>query len=201
MSVQGLSIKEAASVIGVSPKTVRRFIKDGKVPAELCAGKYGNEYRILSIPPGLVANKPIDKDIALGIVNDPTQGLDMVRELQERGVISRVGPVFRPNRIGVSTLAAMSVPADKLECVARIVSAFPEVNHNYERDHEYNLWFVVTASSEEHLDIVLYEIEQHTEHSLMSLPMLDDYFIDLGFKLTSKLKTGKLKSATKTRST
>jgi MerR family copper efflux transcriptional regulator len=86
MSVQGLSIKEAASVIGVSPKTVRRFIKDGKVPAELCAGKYGNEYRILSIPPGLVANKPIDKDIALGIVNDPTQGLDMVRELQERNL-------------------------------------------------------------------------------------------------------------------
>lgn len=86
MSVQGLSIKEAASVIGVSPKTVRRFIKDGKVPAELCAGKYGNEYRILSIPPGLVANKPIDKDIAIGIVNDPMQGLDMVRELQERSL-------------------------------------------------------------------------------------------------------------------
>ncbi len=109
--------------------------------------------------------------------------LQSVHSLQERGVISRVGPVFRPNRIGVSTLAAMAVPADDLECVARIVSAFPEVNHNYERDHEYNLWFVVTASSEEHLDIVLYEIEQHAEYPLMSLPMLDDYFIDLGFKL------------------
>ncbi len=109
--------------------------------------------------------------------------LQSVQSLQKQGAISRVGPVFKPNRIGVSTLAAMSVPAEKLECVARIVSAFPEVNHNYEREHEYNLWFVVTASSEEHLDIVLYEIEQHSEHSLMSLPMLDDYFIDLGFKL------------------
>jgi len=109
--------------------------------------------------------------------------LQSIGSLQERGVISRVGPVFRPNRVGVSTLAAMAVPAEKLECVARIVSAFPEVNHNYEREHDYNLWFVVTASSEEHLDIVLYEIEQHTEHPLMSLPMLDDYFIDLGFQL------------------
>ena len=109
--------------------------------------------------------------------------LQTIQSLQERGVISRVGPVFRPNRIGVSTLAAMSVPAEDIDCVARIVSAFPEVNHNYERDHEYNLWFVVTASSEEHLDIVLYEIEQHAEYPLMSLPMLDDYFIDLGFKL------------------
>jgi len=109
--------------------------------------------------------------------------LSTVKSLQERGVISRVGPVFRPNRIGVSTLAAMSVPKQALECVARIISAFPEVNHNYEREHEYNLWFVVTASSEEHLNIVLHEIEQHAEYPLMSLPMLDDYFIDLGFKL------------------
>lgn len=120
----------------------------------------------------------------LGVTEDEV--LQSIQSLQERGVISRVGPVFRPNRIGVSTLAAMAVPAEDLECVARIVSAFPEVNHNYERDHEFNLWFVVTASSEEHLDIVLYEIEQHTEYPLMSLPMLDDYFIDLGFKLDWK---------------
>ena len=109
--------------------------------------------------------------------------LESINSLQDRGVISRVGPVFRPNRIGVSTLAAMAVPEQDVECVARIISAFPEVNHNYQREHEYNLWFVVTASSAEHLDIVLYEIEQHTEYPLMSLPMLDDYFIDLGFKL------------------
>ena len=114
--------------------------------------------------------------------------LKSMQALQDDGVVSRVGPVFRPNRIGVSTLAAISVPKDKLECTARIVSAFPEVNHNYERDHHFNLWFVVTASSEEHLDIVLYEIEQHTEQKLMSLPMLDDYFIDLGFTLTDNHK-------------
>ena len=142
----------------------------------------------------LSATPYADMATQLGVSEEEV--LQSVQSLQERGVISRVGPVFRPNRIGVSTLAAMSVPADKLECVARIVSAFPEVNHNYERDHEFNLWFVVTASSEEHLDIVLYEIEQHTEHSLMSLPMLDDYFIDLGFKLTgeSKQAAGMIKS-------
>lgn len=122
-------------------------------------------------------------DMARELGVDEEEVLQAIRSLHERGVISRVGPVFRPNRIGVSTLAAMSVPEDKLECVARIVSAFPEVNHNYQREHDYNLWFVVTACSEEHLDIVLYEIEQHTEFPLMSLPMLEDYFIDLGFKL------------------
>lgn len=122
-----------------------------------------------------------DMAARLGVSEDEV--LDTVTRLQDDGVISRVGPVFTPNRIGVSTLAAMSIPANELECVARIVSAFPEVNHNYEREHEFNLWFVVTASSEEHLDVVLREIEQHAEYPLMSLPMLEDYFIDLGFKL------------------
>ena len=117
----------------------------------------------------------------LGVSEDEI--LSTVSKLQDEGVISRVGPVFTPNRIGVSTLAAMSIPEAELECVARIVSAFAEVNHNYERDHEFNLWFVVTASSEEHLEIVLHEIEQHAEYPLMSLPMLEDYFIDLGFNL------------------
>lgn len=109
--------------------------------------------------------------------------LNTISQLQDGGVISRVGPVFAPNRVGVSTLAAMSIPPAELECAARIISAFPEVNHNYEREHTFNLWFVVTASSEEHLEIVLHEIEQHAGFPLMSLPMLEDYFIDLGFTL------------------
>jgi len=124
-------------------------------------------------------------DIAKQLGVSEEDVLRCLQSLQDRGVISRIGPVFRPNRIGVSTLAAMAVPEQDLECVARIISAFPEVNHNYQREHEYNLWFVVTASSAEHLDIVLHEIEQHAEYPLMSLPMLDDYFIDLGFKLTA----------------
>ncbi|NOQ89690.1 MAG: Lrp/AsnC family transcriptional regulator [Gammaproteobacteria bacterium] len=122
-------------------------------------------------------------DIAAQLNVSEDEVMQATQSLQERGVISRVGPVFRPNRIGVSTLAAMAIPEDKIECIARIVSAFPEVNHNYQREHEFNLWFVVTASSAEHLDIVLFEIEQHTEYPLMSLPMMEDYFIDLGFKL------------------
>jgi DNA-binding Lrp family transcriptional regulator len=117
----------------------------------------------------------------LGVDEDTV--IQTLSRLQNDGFISRVGPVFRANRIGVSTLAAMAVPADEIECVARIISAFPEVNHNYQRDHHFNLWFVVTACSEEHLAIVLHEIETHAEHTLMSLPMLEDYFIDLGFKL------------------
>ncbi|HQA12004.1 MAG TPA: Lrp/AsnC family transcriptional regulator, partial [Zoogloea sp.] len=64
--------------------------------------------------------------------------------LQAEAKISRVGPVFAPNRIGASTLAAMAVPVADLPRVAALVSAFAGVNHNYRREHRYNLWFVAS---------------------------------------------------------
>ncbi|MFA9421441.1 MAG: Lrp/AsnC family transcriptional regulator [Gammaproteobacteria bacterium] len=114
---------------------------------------------------------------------DEATVLENLHKLQTEGVISRVGPVFRPNRLGVSTLAAMAIPGDELEKVADIVSSFAEVNHNYERDHEFNLWFVVVAVDRDALQAVLTEIETLTGYSVMDLPMMEDYFIDLGFKL------------------
>jgi len=122
-------------------------------------------------------------DLAEQLGVDETTVLENLHQLQAEGVISRVGPVFRPNRLGVSTLAAMAVPGDELEKVAEIVSSFAEINHNYEREHEYNLWFVVIAADPGALQAVLTEIEVRTGYSVMNLPMLEDYFIDLGFKL------------------
>lgn len=109
--------------------------------------------------------------------------LESLARLQAAGVVSRVGPVLRPNRVGVSTLAAMAVPPERLDDVAAMVSALPEVNHNYAREHHFNLWFVVTASDRAHLDGVLDTIAEGTGLEVMDLPMLEEYFIDLGFRL------------------
>lgn len=103
--------------------------------------------------------------------------------LQTEGVVSRVGPVFTPRRVGASTLAAMAVPEQHLTAVAQQVSDYLEVNHNYQREHHYNLWFVATAASQEQLNTVLAEIEQQTGLPVMRLPLIADYHIDLAFNL------------------
>jgi DNA-binding Lrp family transcriptional regulator len=100
------------------------------------------------------------------------------------GTVSRVGAVFRPGAIGVSTLAAMSVPAEDLDRVADCVSARPEVNHNYEREHALNLWFVAAAPDRLRLDAALAAIARDTGIAPISLPLVDDYAIDLGFDLS-----------------
>ena len=109
--------------------------------------------------------------------------LDALERLREAGAVSRVGPVFRTHRVGASTLAAIAVPPERLEEVAELVNGYREVNHNYEREHRFNLWFVATAPDEAHLEAVLADIEQRSGLAVMSLPMLDDYHIDLGFDL------------------
>ena len=112
-----------------------------------------------------------------------TEVIDTLRLLQQRGLISRVGPVFNPNRAGASTLAAMAVPEERLDAVAALVSACAEVNHNYEREHHFNLWFVVTAPDAARVRAVLDEIETRSGITVLDLPLERSFYIDLGFPL------------------
>ncbi len=142
------------------------------------------ERRLLdSYQQGLPASPTPYADMAQALGVSEAEVLAALGHLQQLGVLSRVGPVFRTHAIGASTLAAMAVPAQRLDEVAAIVSSFAAVNHNYEREHRFNLWFVATAASERELAEVLQEIERLTNIKVMPLPMLEDYHIDLGFNL------------------
>lgn len=112
--------------------------------------------------------------------------LGVLARLSAEGTVSRVGVVFRPNAAGASTLAAMAVPEQHIERIAAQVSAHLEVNHNYEREHRYNLWFVATAPAQEALNTALASIERETSLPVLSLPLVEEYHIDLGFDLTGR---------------
>lgn len=109
--------------------------------------------------------------------------IDVLSGLRERGVLSRVGAVVTPNAVSASTLAAMAVPAERLDEVAERISARPEVNHNYEREHALNLWFVLTAENRLAVLRVVSEIEKETGLEAIELPLLEAYHVDLGFKV------------------
>lgn len=134
---------------------------------------------------------PFDR-LARELDTDIGELLEQLRALQVSGVVSRVGPVFRPNTIGASTLAAMAVPRAQLEQVAALVNRFPQVNHNYEREHRYNLWFVLTAEDTEAVTATLAAIRRQSGYDVMSLPLVRDYHIDLGFNMRLDRRTGQL---------
>ena len=123
--------------------------------------------------------------IAAQFALDEAAVLARYQALAEDGALSRIGAVFRPNTVGASTLAAMRVPPAALSGVAAQVSAQPEVNHNYEREHALNLWFVATAADATALEGALRRIEQASGFAVLRLPLVEEYHIDLGFDLHS----------------
>ena len=105
------------------------------------------------------------------------------RDLSAQGLVSRVGAVFAPRRLGASALAALAAPPERLEEVAARVTREPAINHNYQREHRYNLWFVVTAASRAQLEEVVAGIERDTGCAVIVLPLEEEFHIDLGFDL------------------
>ncbi|MDT3669600.1 MAG: Lrp/AsnC family transcriptional regulator [Aromatoleum sp.] len=118
---------------------------------------------------------------ACGLTEDEV--LATLRSWTGTGVVSRVGAVFAPRRVGASALAALAAPIAELDAIAARVNAIPEVNHNYQREHAFNLWFVVTAASAERLGQIVADIERDTACRVIVLPLEEEFHIDLGFDL------------------
>ncbi|MDY6818625.1 MAG: Lrp/AsnC family transcriptional regulator [Halobacteriales archaeon] len=131
-----------------------------------------------------VTERPF-RAVAAELATTEEDVLTRVTRLREQGIFRRFGAVLNPPVIGSSTLAAIAAPADRFDEIADIVNGYQQVNHNYRRDHDWNMWFVVTASTRERRDEILTEIESRTGQSVLNLPMLTDYYIDLEFPVVN----------------
>ena len=113
--------------------------------------------------------------------------LALLKTLSGGGALSRIGGVFSAHAGGAALLSAMAVPPERLQEVAAIVSAHPGVNHNYEREDRFNLWFVMTAFDAALLEQAMLGLERDTGLSALRLPMVRPYRIDLGFDLRARM--------------
>jgi DNA-binding Lrp family transcriptional regulator len=115
---------------------------------------------------------------ALG--SDEATLIAKLKAMLDAGTLTRFGPMYDAERLGGAfTLCAMSVPAADFERVAALVNAHPEVAHNYERAHRYNMWFVIAAASRAQIAPLLATIEAETGHPVLDLPREREYFIEL----------------------
>jgi DNA-binding Lrp family transcriptional regulator len=121
--------------------------------------------------------------IARAAGTDAATVLRTYRALSAEGAISRIGGVFDGRAGGSAMLCAMAVPAPLLDAVAALVSAHPGVNHNYEREHRYNLWFVITGRDDDTVRRGVAGLEADIGLRALRLRMRRAYRIDLGFDL------------------
>lgn len=102
--------------------------------------------------------------------------------LRQIGATTRFGPFFDAAAMGGAfCLCAMAVPPQDFDFVAATVNAFPEVAHNYQRDHELNMWFVLATGKPEGIAETCERIEGETGLKVWQFPKLEEFFI--GFRV------------------
>jgi siroheme decarboxylase len=106
-----------------------------------------------------------------------------IGNLLETGVLSRFGPMYHAERLGGGlTLAALAAPLERFDEVTALVNAHPEVAHNYERDHELNMWFVLATERPDDIDRVLAAISSETGLVVHDMRKLEEFFVGLRFE-------------------
>jgi len=106
--------------------------------------------------------------------------------LLESGVIRRLGFSIDSRKIGyTSTLAAVSVPPEKIETAAEFIGSFPQVTHSYLRDDAFNIWFTIIDKDTSHIAAILKQIKDRLklpDDAVMNLPAGKLFKLDTRFK-------------------
>lgn len=129
-----------------------------------------------------------DAMCAAGVPVSAQELLARIQRLDVRDVISRFGPLIDATALGgAATLVAARVPNERFEEVARRVNAHPAVAHNYERDHDLNMWFVVSVVDRGRIPAVIAEIEAETGVETYDLPKLEEFHLGARFPVSGPL--------------
>jgi DNA-binding Lrp family transcriptional regulator len=103
-----------------------------------------------------------------------------LKALLDNGTLTRFGPLYNPEQMGGAlTLAAVKAPKERFDEVMEIINSFPEVAHNYARNHELNMWFVIATEAPEQIQQTINAIERLTGLIVYNMPKNKEYFVNL----------------------
>lgn len=110
--------------------------------------------------------------------------MQRIQALLDEGILSRFGPMYQAERMGGGlTLAAMTVDEEDYERVNKQVNAFSQVAHNYRREHELNMWFVLATETPEGIEDCIEEMEAVTGYHVFNMPKEEEFYVGLKFAL------------------
>ncbi|TAH48995.1 MAG: Lrp/AsnC family transcriptional regulator [Betaproteobacteria bacterium] len=106
--------------------------------------------------------------------------LSRLQGLLDDRVLTRFGPMFQIERMGGAfCLAAIAVPEADWGRAVEAVNAFPEVAHNYRREHALNMWFVLATETPLGIGEVARRIEAATGLEVCLFPKEREYFVEM----------------------
>ncbi len=80
--------------------------------------------------------------------------LSILQKEKEVSIIRQISPIFDTKRLGYSSsLVAFMMDKEKIDEAVEIINSHPGVSHNYERDHDFNIWFTLAVPPESRLGL------------------------------------------------
>ena len=108
--------------------------------------------------------------------------LDTLTRLLDNGTLTRFGPMFHAGELGGGlSLAAMRISEEDFDRVAEQVNQFPEVAHNYRREHDLNMWFVLACEQPQGITDTIAAIERTTGYPVFNMPKEEEFHVSLHF--------------------
>jgi len=121
---------------------------------------------------------------AAGFEASEAEVITRIQALLDEGTLSRFGPMYQAERMGGGlTLAAMKVDEKDYERVNEQVNAFSQVAHNYRREHELNMWFVLATETPEGIQDCIREMEEITGYHVFNMPKQEEFYVGLRFEV------------------
>lgn len=119
----------------------------------------------------------------LGLTEDEV--IQRIRQMKKDLLIRRIGGNFSPDKLGYySTLCTARVPEEKIDFFTQTVNSYAGVTHNYQRDHDFNIWFTFIAPSVETIQKSLRKISAATQvEPILNLPATKVFKISANFKV------------------
>jgi DNA-binding Lrp family transcriptional regulator len=103
-----------------------------------------------------------------------------LQSLLDNKILSRFGPMYDAQKMGGSfSLVALRVPEENFDAVTEVVNSYSEVAHNYQRDHDFNMWYVIATETPGQIGEVNRDIEQRTGLKVYNFPKLAEYYVGL----------------------
>ncbi|MDX9813845.1 MAG: Lrp/AsnC family transcriptional regulator [Sulfurimonadaceae bacterium] len=80
--------------------------------------------------------------------------LDILNEQKKANIIRQTSAIFDTKRLGYkSSLVAFKIAPEDISEAVKIINSHPGISHNYERNHDFNIWFTVAIAPDSKLGL------------------------------------------------
>jgi len=100
-----------------------------------------------------LTKKPFEK-LAQKLSITEDEVIQILKEEKENSIIRQISPIYDTKKLGYkSSLVSFKIDEKDIQKATQIINSHPGVSHNYERNHDFNIWFTIAIAPDSKLGL------------------------------------------------